>query len=425
MGVKCMYTRAHVRSPSCAQRPRVAYKRECAQTLSFQTCLRFIWLASLKKKKKKKREREKQISATLSSATATMPRGNPILGSDFSHSSFPRNTSLAERPPESSGEYQAELTAVMRGNMVYENFRALYDQYHSMYPELGPLSLVNMPECGYVTVLSYCLFHLARVKITKFLLELLVSQGGFLREWALSYGFTSALQLFCYYKSYRKGRHTILQHVLRLRRRSSTGGGVCPLSFPELRKHIDVADARGMTALHYAVFYGNWALVLVLIQHGGANWGIQTSGAGSLLTFMEGHLAHLAEAATREDWRTHCFVSLSRVQNHQLTRFKKAAHYLQDRHTRVSRRLLRREWRPWRHYGFPPKYRATMHTLAVLAKARPPGKTGIVVNAHGTRILLSRYPSACLNLLPEELLQYLFAYIAAAPVIYWWCVPEY
>jgi hypothetical protein len=67
------------------------------------------------------------------------------------------------------------------------------------------------------------------------------------------------------------------------------------------------------------------------------------------------------------------------------------------------------EWRPHKQACFPRGYRAAMRTLVVLAKARTPA-------LDDASELHSHYPSACLDLLPEELLQYLFAYVTSAHV---------
>lgn len=76
----------------------------------------------------------------------------------------------------------------------------------------------------------------------------------------------------------------------------------------------------------------------------------------------------------------------------------------------------REEWRPRSHARFPLRYREAMCTLVVLAKARPRSRTGVQIDAvSGDRVLFARYSSACLSLLPEELLQYLFAYITSIP----------
>ena len=83
------------------------------------------------------------------------------------------------------------------------------------------------------------------------------------------------------------------------------------------------------------------------------------------------------------------------------------------------------EWRPRSHARFPFMYRRAMRTLLMLAKTRrltaQRGGIGIItvtVTECGreTRQVAMRYPCACLDRLPEELLQLLFAYITAADV---------
>lgn len=78
--------------------------------------------------------------------------------------------------------------------------------------------------------------------------------------------------------------------------------------------------------------------------------------------------------------------------------------------------LMIGEWRPWTHIHFPPKYRAAMCTLVVIAKAQARQQRDTVDNTDGTRCIVSRFPQACLNLLPEELLQQLFVYITLPAV---------
>jgi hypothetical protein len=50
-----------------------------------------------------------------------------------------------------------------------------------------------------------------------------------------------------------------------------------------------------------------------------------------------------------------------------------------------------------------------MRALVVLAKTYD-------LDASTKRYIVSKYPQACLHLLPEELLQYLFAYITSFPI---------
>ena len=71
--------------------------------------------------------------------------------------------------------------------------------------------------------------------------------------------------------------------------------------------------------------------------------------------------------------------------------------------------LQRGEWRPHSHYRFPKCFRVACQTMAVLAKAH---KT----REKNARFFESTYPQACLDLLPEELLQFVFAYITTEVV---------
>lgn len=81
-----------------------------------------------------------------------------------------------------------------------------------------------------------------------------------------------------------------------------------------------------------------------------------------------------------------------------------------------AREVLKLGWRPHQHADLTPCYRAAMRTLVVLAKARPKKEREIIRAEDGCRVLLARYPCACLELLPEELLQYIFVFITAFPV---------
>ena len=76
------------------------------------------------------------------------------------------------------------------------------------------------------------------------------------------------------------------------------------------------------------------------------------------------------------------------------------------------------EWRPHLHYKFPLGYREAMRTLVVLAKARDVDPTD---SSH----LVSHYPQACLDLLPEEVLQFLFALVTSEDHVQKWIVPVY
>ncbi len=63
-------------------------------------------------------------------------------------------------------------------------------------------------------------------------------------------------------------------------------------------------------------------------------------------------------------------------------------------------------WRPHNAHLFPCKYRSAMRTLLLLAKCRH------VVN--GKQV--ERFPRACLELLPEELLQWIYGFITGENV---------
>jgi hypothetical protein len=68
------------------------------------------------------------------------------------------------------------------------------------------------------------------------------------------------------------------------------------------------------------------------------------------------------------------------------------------------------EWRPRLHQRFPMKYRKTLRTLVVLAKAR----TYVIGEYPCKDRIVSHYAVSGLSILPEELLQYLFVYVCGA-----------
>jgi len=78
------------------------------------------------------------------------------------------------------------------------------------------------------------------------------------------------------------------------------------------------------------------------------------------------------------------------------------------------------EWRPRLHHRFPRRYRMAMRTLVILAKARAVENEAAAVVA----LPPARYQQACLELLPEELLQYMYAFVTAAPVPDFWTREE-
>jgi ankyrin repeat protein len=152
-----------------------------------------------------------------------------------------------------------------------------------------------------------------------------------------------------------------------------------------LSEHADVritlnwADVvGGHTALHCAASCNSNAVVRVLLAH----------GANPTLANKKGHTpARLARRYSRGIGTAELLEKAERAH---------AVHALG-------------EWRPRSHVRFPRGYRVAMRTLVVLAKARTPAP-------EDASELRSHYPRACLDLLPEELLQYLFAYITAPHV---------
>ena len=80
------------------------------------------------------------------------------------------------------------------------------------------------------------------------------------------------------------------------------------------------------------------------------------------------------------------------------------------------------DWRPWRHTFYLKYDRQALHTLIVLAKARRSiveinQKLVFAVNVCGLSLpktknkQFMKYPTSCLCLLPEEIIQYLFCYV--------------
>lgn len=103
---------------------------------------------------------------------------------------------------------------------------------------------------------------------------------------------------------------------------------------------------------------------------------------------------------------------------------------------RVLASMLRGEsqrWRPHLHCYLPGSIRATMRTLVILAKTRIVLRTKLdywkygtmstdfkhLKNARGLYLngnAPACYPRACLELLPEELLQYIYEFIVNTPI---------
>jgi hypothetical protein len=79
------------------------------------------------------------------------------------------------------------------------------------------------------------------------------------------------------------------------------------------------------------------------------------------------------------------------------------------------------EWRPKYHAEYPKQYRAAMRTLLMLAKTYMSGSS---CGKQPCKELVARFPQTCLALLPEELLQYLYALITVEPLVHYWIVPR-
>ncbi len=77
-------------------------------------------------------------------------------------------------------------------------------------------------------------------------------------------------------------------------------------------------------------------------------------------------------------------------------------------------------WLPRKDVHFPAGFRAATRTLLVLAKARPvleQSKASEEADpSENTHWIVRRYSVACLELLPEELLQHILAYLVVTPL---------
>jgi hypothetical protein len=75
-------------------------------------------------------------------------------------------------------------------------------------------------------------------------------------------------------------------------------------------------------------------------------------------------------------------------------------------------------WRPHKHIEYPKDLRARIRTVAILAKARTTNDARSKRHRRrmGDRSLTSTFAKACLELLPEELMQYVFVFITGSPV---------
>ena len=77
------------------------------------------------------------------------------------------------------------------------------------------------------------------------------------------------------------------------------------------------------------------------------------------------------------------------------------------------------EWRPRTHQRFPSRYRAGICTLVILSRAR----NGYVKDKKNKPVeTIASYPQACLEMLPPEILQYMFIFLTATPVAEKWTI---
>ena len=77
-------------------------------------------------------------------------------------------------------------------------------------------------------------------------------------------------------------------------------------------------------------------------------------------------------------------------------------------------------WLPRKDVHFPAAFRAATRTLLILAKARPVLERSEAEASENTRWIVRRYSVACLELLPEELLQHILAYLVVTPLPEHW-----
>ncbi len=191
-----------------------------------------------------------------------------------------------------------------------------------------------------------------------------------------------------------KGRHgcTPLYWVCRGHQKNRTDMVAWFLSKSvDVRSTVNWANVHGWTPLHVAASCASSSAVRVLLKHG-ANPTL-TNGVGETPS----------ELARLEDWR---------IGTAKVLEAAERAHSV----------LALGEWRPHRQVTFPRHYRAAMRTLVILAKAHKSG--AIEKDGDGKRVILCRYECACLDLLPEELLQYLFAYITTPEVPDVWTLKD-
>ncbi len=175
--------------------------------------------------------------------------------------------------------------------------------------------------------------------------------------------------------------------------------GFCAMIHVLLKHGADITqkDFAGNTALHLATTRCGIAVARILLRHG-AN-PTSKNNNGRTPTEQAHNLAEETPHHHRYFTYRHLMVKLLQTAE------------------RAQAILVIGEWRPNRHARFPHAYRAAMRTLVVLAKARTPAPEDVAE-------LHSHYPRACLDLLPEELLQYLFAYISVPHVPDCWTLKK-
>ena len=168
-------------------------------------------------------------------------------------------------------------------------------------------------------------------------------------------------------------------------------------AFADARTAINHVDKWGLSVLHLAALSGLSSMIHLLLRHE-------------------------ADITLKDKWGRTPLQMLREVCRKPLTRDGAIKTLILEAAERAHVVLMIGEWRPRTHVHFPLKYRAAMCTLAVIAKARARQQSDTNNNNNddddddGTRCIVSRYPQACLDLLPEELLQHLFVYITLPDV---------
>jgi hypothetical protein len=156
---------------------------------------------------------------------------------------------------------------------------------------------------------------------------------------------------------------------------------------------IDDVNNFGLSALHHAGAFGIPTVLRMLLCFG-PNRGTRSKKQ------------HLTAAELVREY-------IGKLKDYPRLRLKDYSHLSEERAQLIESACMppREEWRPRNASEFPLKYHSALRTLVILAKARTiEAKKNVAVV-----VLISHYPDAYLDRLPEELLQYLFVYIVGIP----------